>query len=400
MRKVFFKERVIIVFCAALYMLLINYIIKGVIYIDSPDGDLYLSIAQNFVNSGHFIQVSRPHELNFVVPFGLPLIYTALLILFGNLYAIVICQYIVFGVSACLISEIVGKVFKSKVAAYGSVVLFAGNRFITDYANPAYLLTETYTLFFILLWIYFFVLLFDGITDRKVILLLFISYGLFVIRPAFSCFLLFSSAVAIVGVLKKTISVRRLLLTSLIMIVILLVNVGVNYRETKTFVFLENYSGIAIYEANNINTKTSIYSSDVASLFVEDRFWSVENDRSLTRGEKSAIYNAWAKEYIKKATKECIKNTLKKFKYMFIKDYGFDFYISILAFLFFKRDEKRKLIVPYLLMMLCAVITSAGLYICRYSLVIAPIYIILKMGFLVVLFRKSRKIFRRVSFCE
>ena len=54
------------------------------LYLQSDDGDLYLSIVRNMLQNAHFIQTARPIEA-FVVPPGLPAICTLVLFLTGRL---------------------------------------------------------------------------------------------------------------------------------------------------------------------------------------------------------------------------------------------------------------------------------------------------------------------------
>ena len=56
----------------------------GSLYLQSDDGDLYLSIARNLLQNAHFIQTARPVEA-FVVPPGLPAVVTLMLFLTGGL---------------------------------------------------------------------------------------------------------------------------------------------------------------------------------------------------------------------------------------------------------------------------------------------------------------------------
>lgn len=48
-----------------IYLMLYIYKMKNTLYISSSDGKLYLSIADNFLKNGHFIQTARPNDINF-----------------------------------------------------------------------------------------------------------------------------------------------------------------------------------------------------------------------------------------------------------------------------------------------------------------------------------------------
>lgn len=52
-----------IFFLAIILMLFNNYARVKNFYVEMPDGTLYLSIAQNFIQNGHFIQTARPYEM-------------------------------------------------------------------------------------------------------------------------------------------------------------------------------------------------------------------------------------------------------------------------------------------------------------------------------------------------
>ncbi len=73
---------------------------KHLIYL-GPDARLYYSIAENFCNTGHFIQTARDIP-NYAVPFGVPLILTLLRIISLNRSIIIALQYAMLG-TACLL---------------------------------------------------------------------------------------------------------------------------------------------------------------------------------------------------------------------------------------------------------------------------------------------------------
>ena len=70
--------------CASCGIAYYNLRVHGSLYLQSDDGDLYLSIARNLLQNGHFIQTARPIEA-FVVPPGLPAMCTLLLFAFGGM---------------------------------------------------------------------------------------------------------------------------------------------------------------------------------------------------------------------------------------------------------------------------------------------------------------------------
>ena len=104
------NAKIIYMLCAALTFVgaacgIAYYNLKtaGSLYLQSDDGDLYLSIARNMLNNAHFIQTARPIEA-FVVPPGLPAMCTLLLFLFGGLSGFLVrvgfCAHLIGGASA------------------------------------------------------------------------------------------------------------------------------------------------------------------------------------------------------------------------------------------------------------------------------------------------------------
>lgn len=117
---------------------------------------LYVSIAENFINTGHFIQTDRSHEVGFVVPFGLPVIYTCLYGLFHNIYGIIFIQYVIFGLTLCFFRKATLLILKNGYLSFIAIVLYYCNDFLIVEVNPGKLLTEIWYMFLIVLWIYFF----------------------------------------------------------------------------------------------------------------------------------------------------------------------------------------------------------------------------------------------------
>ena len=86
----------------ATLMLLMEKQVMGEIGHQTPDATVYLSIADNFVKSGHFIQTNRAVE-GMVVPPGTPVILTIFRILRFSNRMIMYVQILMFGI--CNISS-------------------------------------------------------------------------------------------------------------------------------------------------------------------------------------------------------------------------------------------------------------------------------------------------------
>ena len=77
-------------------------ITQGTLVNLGPDARLYLSIADNFWQSGHFIQTARD-QVNFVVPFGVPLILTIFRGIGLSVTAIIVIQHFILGLTCTIL---------------------------------------------------------------------------------------------------------------------------------------------------------------------------------------------------------------------------------------------------------------------------------------------------------
>lgn len=257
---------------AIVSMLLYNYLKFQTFYYPSPDGDLYLSIARNFIQNGHFIQTARPHEVNMIVPPGVPLIFTVVLGLTYSYVNIIIVQYVLFGLSAALLAKAAG--FFSRTTFYIVPVLFVSACVYIGTPNPSSLLTETYTVFLLSLSLFIF-LRPDRSAVWKASLLLPIQFFALLVRPVVGGLLAAVYAGMAVLVFRKKIPFKRLAAYSAAFAAVLALNTWVNYRETGYAVMLEDYGAPAAYLANNSNTKTTHYDSSLAFEFGDSYFKSI-----------------------------------------------------------------------------------------------------------------------------
>ena len=151
------------------------------LYVTTPDGNLYLSVAKNYIENGHFIQNARPYEINMVVPPGLPFILTIFLFIFNSKYVIITYQYILFGLSIVMLAETVRKITKSYISATSSSIIYLliWNK-LTE-PNPSQILTEVHTIFGLSLFL--FVYTREIKKTIKICLLWFVSFFILLVRP-------------------------------------------------------------------------------------------------------------------------------------------------------------------------------------------------------------------------
>lgn len=399
LQKVYLKA-IILVF-GLVYIILHNVINYSSLYVTTPDGNLYLSIADNFWKTGHFIQNARPYEIEFVVPFGLPLILTLLRIIFRDIWGIIAIQYVLYLITGHLIGKsakvlFVGRFANDNFIRYGGGIAYLLGALlywlsvdILKDSNPATLLTEVWTSCLISLFIYF-VICKDNRIARLVIACVTIT-----IRPAFYPFLIYEVIEILVNWKRsERDQKKKIVIIFMTFLLLLCLNVINNYRETKQVVLFENYSGLPLYQANNPSTKTYEYSSSRVKEFVSEDdtlFWETFNS-SLPISQKSKIYRKQAGIYIGSHLKETLQNVISRIDQLFWMRWGAYSKIALLAF-FLALIKKRKLFYLGLVFYLIAFTTGFGLNISRYSIFILPYYLVMIswfIGSLVKLFPNAR----------
>ena len=298
-----------IVFVMGIVLVVVNNLHKyAALYLPSPDGDLYFSIAKNFLSTGHFIQTARPHEVEMVVPFGLPLHFTLLLSEVPSMAFVLIVQYIVFSCSGVFIAKILEKLLKFKMWGIIGALTFYVMILKLGSGNPAYLLTEVWSIF----WSCFYLYMLTNQRERHLERMA-VAFIILIIRPI----LCIPFVLSVVEAVWRCCQKKKIEGVGLYVgfILLLITNVLVNFIEIGEPVVFQNYTGLALYQANNPNTKLDSYSSGRAYEFVaeDDYFWIIYNNEELTTGEKSVQYAEMAKEWMSANWGQVINNTVHKF---------------------------------------------------------------------------------------
>lgn len=358
-----------------LSMLLYNYIKIQSFYYESPDGTLYLSIAQNLVKNGHFIQTARPHEVNMVVPPGAPLLFAVILALTYSHVNIIMFQYALFGLSAVLLSKAAG--FFSKTAAVLVPALFVSACIHVGQPNPSALLTENYSMFLMCLSLYLFLHPRMSVR-RKVLLLVPVWFYGFLVRPVLGGLLAMSLAAMAVLVIRKEIPVKCLAAYLVVFAAVLSLNACMNYRETGYWILLESYGAIPMYQANNPNTKTTDYSSNQAFEFADEYFQEVYQNQDLDMYQRNKLLKERASEFIRGNLPFVLQNASVRYRRFYLKtNWNWNFFIFFLALAFFLRRKRLSLTAVLLLaaaFLVSTAVPAFGLYIFRYSIPCIPFY--------------------------
>lgn len=375
------KHEIIIFSCALLFIIFYNLLTYNELYTSSGDGDLYASIAQNFLSTSHFIQNARPYEINMVVAPGLPLILTILYFIGHTTSFIIFIQYLLFAFFCVILYKAIFNFYSSKIAALlGIILYFFSKALLNSTVNPRYFMTEVYTQFIFISIVYVMsIKKYNFETKLKYILPILLIGSL--IRPVLFTILFINAIIYIIVLLKNKHSINFFIKFILITVTILLVNTLINYRETGELIIIQNYGAIPLYQANNPNTSTEAYNSSKINDFSDDYFIEVYTNKNLTTSEKSSLLSKKTKEYIITNIGTVIKNALIKFRNMFISPYYLDFYIWIIGSLaLFIITKNKELIYILLVNLIVMILTSFGLNIYRYSTFATITYLFIKAG--------------------
>lgn len=363
-----------------LFLIAHTCIFYGRLYFESDDGNLYLSIADNLIGNGHFIQNARIYENGMVVPFGLPLILTLLKLIVNNTLFIVLFQYGLFGATCLCLYLTERNIFGSGIGL--SVIIYTFSMLDYPGCTPSYILTETYYLFLLALSI---LILSSPVLEKtkKVYALDCLLFLATVIRPVLSVLFIVACIFTIVMTVIKRLSLKRTIIVLAVPFLLIGLNTLVNYRETGYFITLENYSGVSMYLANNPNTKTVEYNSSLGTEFAEEEYFKIQEDSSLNNTEKDGLLKKMASQYIMNNPNRALTNVFSKFKIMFIDNWGLSFYLSVICVIgicLFRKEKRTICLVLFGSLLITSIVTAAGLNIPRYSICALPFLALFKAG--------------------
>lgn len=364
----------------------------GTLYIECPDANIYYSISSNFFLTRHFIQNAYPELIDFVVPFGLPTIILVLRCVVNSIYFVVMFQYALFACTNVLLFLATTKLSKSKISGYIAVIIYVFSIINNYVCGPAYILTENYFLFSIIAMIYVFVGIDSNNLKNSLMKLCIISFISTTIRPILVIVFIIIVLTFLYYSIKSGEMIKFIMINS-IFILVIFINIIVNYREIGEFVLLENYSAAAVYQANNSNTKTKEFGSDLYKEFMDEEGIEIYENIELTTSQKSKLYSERTKIYMKNNKVEIIKNSLIKYRSLFIataKPSFFIFIVAIVILAIMIKSERIKIALIFLIFVILTFETSLGLNILRYSIVALPFYALIQGAFWGIILNKVK----------
>ena len=377
------------------------------LYLQSNDGDLYLNIAENFLNKGHFLQDLRPFE-HFVVPPGLPFMCT-LLTAIGGLKGLLIFQYAVYGCTAAIMAmcccEVCGraKLPVQILAGIAAPALYLYCCFKIRHPNPCFVLTENYVLFLLCLLLF---MLLRHRSGASLIPVLSVLFVLFLFRPACSGLLVIGLIAAVLQALGvggsdakfgsnsaknsgKKAKIRNLAITLAVFALVIGVNTAVNYRETGHIITIEDYSTMDIYLANNEVAGPDSYHSGKLYDFGTEEFKAIYDDASMCYYEKNEAASELLNEYLKHNMPRTVKFACVRYNQLFCGTWGALWwaFLGCAILLFWRRciskhgsGSSLKAAVLLLAFVLLTVVPSFGLLVARYSAPTIPLFVFCIVG--------------------
>ena len=347
-------------------MLLYQYLRLGTLRFLTSDGRLYLSIADNFLATGHFIQTERWFS-GFVVPPGTPLVLLLLRALRFTEGMITGVQPCLFGLSCLMLGETEKKLFGHYGAA-PFVYLLGYMRCRLMLSN---ILVEHYHLFLLclLLW-----LVFCSHSRRKLLWMNLAGFWLLLTRPALSpVYIVILGYTVWTSVRGHRISAAAAVL--LLPAAALAINFAVNYRETGERILLQSYSGADLYITACPHAPVTI---EEGLSFVDETRDAYFYESDLSMNEISRELGAMAKAFVREHPMEYLGKTALRFHEMFLKSYAWLTLLpAIGAVLLIRHQEDRRTRALHLFLfgmnLLLAVLTSFGIPEIRYTAVIWPL---------------------------
>lgn len=347
-------------------LLLYEYLRMGRIGNITADGRLYLSVADNFLTTGHFIQYVRWFR-GFVVPPGLPVILLFLRALRFSEPMIIGFQVILFGESCLMLAESERKLF----GRYGLSPMI----YLLGYMRCRLLLgnimVEHYYLFLLCLILW---LVFCAKDRRKLLWLNLAGVFLMVTRPALSPVYLTVLGYTLISACKKR-KPGRAAAALLLPLLVLGLNMAINYRETREMILLESYSGTDLYVTASEDAPVTI---EEGESYLDETRDAIYYDENMTMSEKSRLLGNMARAYVREHPGEYLRKTIRRFGVLFLKSYGWLTLLpaagAVLMILCEKDRQKRFLQTGlFAINLLLAMLTSFGIPEIRYTAVIWPL---------------------------
>ncbi len=347
-------------------MLLMEKRAMGEIGHQTPDARVYLSIADNFISTGHFIQTDR-EVAGMVVPPGAPLMLTVFRLMRFSNRMIMCVQILMFGICNILLYETEKRI--SGMGFWAPAIYTMANLRCWIILGDA--IVEHYYLFLMCLGIW---VLYKQMTEQhKLLYMNIIGLAMMMVRPVLAIFYFFVFGYSLYWTIINK-KVRLGVIILLVPFLVLGLNTAVNYRETGEFVVFENYSGSDMYVASRPDAPVMIEESE---RYMDETYLNIVHDDSRTMQQRNELFKNLARENLRNHFGLYLLNGIRRGYEIFIKAYaGATIYTLIggiiLARFERKEGEMRATAILVSTVML-AFISSFGVSEVRYTIAIWPV---------------------------
>ena len=370
----------------ALLLLLEEKLMVGQLCVQGSDARVYISIADNIVSTGHFIQTARPY-IGLVVPPGTPFMITLFRLVGLSDYGIMTVQILMFGLDNIMLFETEKRI--SGKGLWAPIIYTLAS--MRCYLRLGMVMVEHYYLFQLCLAIW--IAYNNRMTiPKKIIFLNVVGLAMVLTRPilapVYLCILLYTLFWCWKNRDYK-IGTAMILLPILVMTI----NMAINYKETGEYILLENYSGYDLYIASRPDAPVTIEES--SQYIVDEPYVNrIREDSSLTASERNNLFKNLARQNCRNSFGIWIKNSICRGYELFIKKYAYmTLYTLYGGFLLAVRELKQKTYraaVMLSLTLMLAALTSFGIVELRYTMIIWPMASIHGAYFTDVLLRHLR----------
>ena len=362
-----------------------EYLQNDVIGTISSDGQLYLSIADNVLSTGHFIQNARSLP-GFVVPPGLPLALTIIRAISHNNIIIIIVQSILLGLSCLLLFDtayrLVGTLGFIAPLIYCGVYLLGG-------IYLGNILVEHWYLFLLCLMVWMLEKNRGGWSIGSVAIFYFTSLACLLTRPALLPIFLVSFIWMVIFLIREKKFVWLLTAISFTFFFFCL-NIWINYRETGEIILLESYSGADIYAASVSDAAVSKRQAQLQGL--SDPIWEkLYYDESISMNEKSRQFRELTESIIREDPIAFFSRTiLRGIDLYFVNYYGVLVAALFGGIILYLKEKRKEDLIGLTINFLLAVISCFGIWMRRYTLPVWPLASIHITVLIVWLYSKVR----------
>lgn len=374
------QSKYYIMICAVFLISIATYLVyitlrRHSLFIDFGDGNLYISIADNLLKTGHFTQTERLNRLNMIVPFGVPMLLTPLRMLTKSVVPILILQLVLYGTTN-IFAFLAEKNFFGTSGVFSVLFLWLATFYRVECSPACIGCTEIWYIFLITAEL--FVLSLDKLQlAKKLLWLNILTYTGMVIRPFLSPLFIITVILTLyLCLIRKRAAFSGFVPFYIISSLIIVLFLFVNHKESGQWVAFQNYTAMDLWWANNEN-------SDPIKRNIVDFYQYLDSTVGIDYARDNEMYSLMFREYVISHPGKFIHDTLLKFYIMYVEHWFFAIIPAAASVvLFFIRKNRHCVLFAALfaLSVVMSVSASTAMICHRYTVFIVPLYALILSG--------------------